>query len=306
MKRSLLIALSISTVSVFAQPVIVNGDNIPNPGYSAPVSLGTPSAGVGSGGADQIWDFSTVSFTPVGVIDVIDPATSPIGASFPTSNYAYAFAGNYSFFKFSADKMEVLAYVITTPGIGNDYTPNPRTNLIFPFNYLDSATDTWQKTGESPNSVEITYDGYGTLITPTKTYTDVVRVKEDYGGGGIDYQWYILNPLMSIFIYDHNDNLLYNLDAEQITSGLDNVNTRSSVNIFPNPANNKFNIQLTDLIIENKLTLDLLNIYGQLVTQYEITGQNSSFDIQNLPASVYLFQLRNENGILNTGKLVVE
>ena len=53
MKRSLLIALSISTVSVFAQPVIINGDNIPDPGYSAPVSLGTPSAGVGSGGADQ-------------------------------------------------------------------------------------------------------------------------------------------------------------------------------------------------------------------------------------------------------------
>ena len=306
MKLTLLFAFSILIVTAFTQPVILNNDNIPEPGLSAPVSLGTPSAGVGSGGADQTWDFSSVIFTPVGTIDVIDPATSPIGASFPTANYAYSFAGNYSFFKVDADKLEVLAYVITTPGVGNDYTPNPRTNLIFPFNYLDTETDTWQKVGDSPNNVEISYDGYGTLITPSKTYTDVVRVKEDYGGGAIDYQWYILNPLMSIFIYDHNDNLLYNINADQITTGIENTSTGSLIDIYPNPASDQLNIELTQVESGKEMILELFNIYGQSISQYPVTNISTTINIQNIPSSVYIYQLKDKEGIVKTGKLIVE
>ncbi|NUM32755.1 MAG: T9SS type A sorting domain-containing protein [Bacteroidetes bacterium] len=301
MKKIPLIAISAFSINAFAQPVIKNGDNIPAPGLSVHVQFATTTV-VGNPGTNQTWDFSSLSFTSMGTVDVIAPAASPIGSSFPSCNYALSLAGqnSYSFFQASSDKIEVLAWTISSPGYGNDYSPNPRTILKFPFNYLDSENDTWQKVGGSVNNVTVTYDGYGTLVTPTITYNNVVRVKEDYGGGGIDYQWYILNPLMAVAIFDHNFNRLYHFGATQTTGIADQNNLQMQAGIYPNPAADF----VTVTNIPNGSTIKITDITGKTVYSSVITNEQTIISTTEFVNGVYFIQVES-NGSFANRKLVV-
>ncbi len=304
MKKQLLIfSVSFLVLSISAQPVIINGSNVPAPGYTAPVSMAATTL-PGSAGANQTWDFSALTFSSLGTMNVITPSSSGMASSFPTANYAYTFSGTTSFFEVGATKMEVLAYTITSPGTGNDYSPNPRTMLKFPFSYQDTANDLWQKVGGSVNTVTITYDGYGTLITPTATYTNVVRVKEDYGSGGIDYQWYLTNPLMPIMIFDHNNNYLYYTGAV-VTGTSEILSNKVSVNVFPNPSNGKVTFTLSKAEIKSGV-ISITNSLGQVVSETIINAETSVIEISGLASGIYYYQVSAENSVLGRGKLVVE
>ena len=290
----------------FAQPVIQNGDGIPAPGFSAPASMSTGVTNVGSGGANQTWDFSSLTFTPVGTYNVIEPLLTPFGSSYPTANYAYELSGTYSFFNVLPAKMEVIAYSIVIPGSGNDYTPNPRTVLKFPFNFLETETDIWQKVNGSPNEVLLTYDGYGTLITPTKTYLDVVRIKEEYENGGIDYQWYILNPLMSILVYDHNEKFLFNIDAP-ITTGISVENpANNSISIFPNPVKDMMTIQISNVSFSNEVKICILNSLGQTIEQMTTNSEFTKINLSDLKPGLYFYQIYDAQEMIKSCKFVVE
>jgi hypothetical protein len=306
MKKYLLLVFSALSVSAFAQPVISNGNNIAAPGFSTPVSYAIPASGVGNAGANQTWDFSSLSFTPVGTLNTIDPATSPFAASFPTSNYAYTLATTYSYFQASSSKMEVLAYSITSPGSGNDFSPNPRTVLKFPFSYNDTETDTWQKVGGSTNNVTITYDGYGTLITPSATYSNVVRVKEDYGGGAVDYQWYILNPLMSILTYSNGNNTLYLAQATTPTA-IEVQNTPlHSIKMYPNPSRGQLTFHCSGLPPEGPTELTIITAKGQVIFKSGICEGLSSVDLNSASRGMYFYQFSSNQKILTTGNFILE
>ncbi|MCC7233207.1 MAG: T9SS type A sorting domain-containing protein [Bacteroidia bacterium] len=302
MKKTVLLAIPLVSLHTYAQPVIQDASNIATPGFSAPVFIATvaPSIVLTGPGANQTWDFTTPDFvyTSGGNLDVIVPSTAPMGGSFPAANYAYTFASTYSFFNVSASKMEVQALTIVAAGTGNDYTPNPRTQLIFPFNFNDSAVDTYQKVGGSQGTVTITYDAYGTLITPSGTYTNVVRVRDSYGPGDNDYEWYILNPLTQVAIYDSTNNTLYHIGATQI-SGIED-NTVSGLSLFPNPA--------TDLVTVSNLpagsTVRITDMTGRKVYSRPAGSENTLVNTSDFANGVYLVQVENNKGVL-TQKLII-
>ncbi|MDZ4745773.1 MAG: T9SS type A sorting domain-containing protein [bacterium] len=305
MRLALLILCLVCSVYAYAQPVISNGNNIPLPGLTAPISFGSAAGGVGSPGANQTWDVSAVSFSPIGMVTTIAPSSSPFASSFHSATSAYTFANTYSYFSTSAAKMEALAYAITAPGTGNDFSPNPRTVLKFPFNFNDSETDTWQAVGGSPNSVTITYDGYGTLITPTATYNNVVRVKEEYGSG-VDYQWYILEPLMSVLVYSNGTNAFYLTSATQTTDVVDNNRLALSVVVFPNPATDKFVLRFGDYSFPENATLRLLDVAGRVIKQMPLNATSTTIELDNIGAGVYLYQLIVDEKTMKSGTVIVE
>lgn len=303
--KSILLSLScLISFNLLAQPVIPNANNMPAPGMIVPVSQ-TTVTNVGPGGANQTWDFSAAPFLPVGNAEVITPASSPIGSSFPNANYALSLQGqnNYSFFTKSATKLEVLAWTITTPGIGNDYSPNPKTVLKFPFNYMDSETDTWQKVGGSPSTVTISYDGYGTLVMPGATYTDVVRIKEDYGGASIDYAWFILNPLTQVAIFDHNNARLYHFGTTQITTSTSSIEkANSTITIYPNPCTN----QITLSGLPSRATVHITDITGKQIACYDSSGDKLTIDTKSYAGGVYIAHVAQQAGFQSYQKFVVE
>ena len=71
MKKHLFIySIFILSHFIFAQPVIQNGNNIPSVGFSAAVTATSPTS-VGDPGANQVWDFSSLSFISAGTLKLL-------------------------------------------------------------------------------------------------------------------------------------------------------------------------------------------------------------------------------------------
>jgi len=301
MRYGLIWAVSALSIQVFAQPVIQNGNNIPSVGFSAPVSvIVSSSTDITAGGSNHTWDFSAYTFSQVGTLNVIAPSSTPMGSSFPTANYAFSFGGTYSFFNVGATKMEALAWTITQAGVGNDYTPNPKTLLKFPFNFNDTESDTWQKVGGAANSVTLYYDSYGTLITPSGTYTDVVRIRENYGPGEDDYQWYILNSLIPVAIFDHNSTTLYHIAATQVSGIDDHKELSHSFKIYPNPAQGFATVG----DISRGSVVRLLDVTGKVVFSASSSEDTFHLKTDTLEDGLYLVQVE-ENGSVAHQKLLI-
>jgi hypothetical protein len=301
-QKIILIAIVAFYTNAYSQPVIQDGSNVPTPGYSAPVfSIVSSSTEITNGGANHTWDFSSFTFNPIGTLSIITPSSAPMGSSFPSSNYAMSLNGNsFSFFNIGSSKMEVQAWTIAAAGSGNDYSPNPRTIFNFPFSFNDTAFDTWQKVGGSQNTVTLYYDSYGTLITPSGTYTNVVRIRENYGIGADDYFWYSLNPLIPIAIFDHNTTTLYHIAATQVTGINEQSNMSISANIYPNPANEIVNI--SNIPIGS--TLNITDITGKTVFNSTIITDQTTISTRDFVNGIYFIRVEN-NGIVSNKKLVV-
>lgn len=63
------------------------------------------------------------------------------------------------------------------------------------------------------------------------------------------------------------------------------------VNVFPNPANNVVNINLTGYT--GKSVVSMFDVNGRAVLQREVSTVNTQLDISALPAGVYMMRIRN-------------
>ena len=152
-----------------------------------------PSAGQGSAGAAQTWDFSGASPDQTQVNYVVDPSTTPFAASFPGSNLAMTNDSATFLYFNNGPSMMTLDGTGGDPGIGivitAVFTP-PLTYNQFPRQYGNSFSDTYgfetiadgsafgvyQVRVRHHGTVIDSTDGYGSITTPIGTY-DCLRVK---------------------------------------------------------------------------------------------------------------------------------
>lgn len=89
----------------------------------------------------------------------------------------------------------------------------------------------------------------------------------------------------------HGDNYAYSLSNNFKTSlGIDDFSLKS-IEIYPNPAKDRF-------FINAKCTLQKVSIYSQLgvlVKTLDINNINAEIDTKELKLGVYLIELQNEN-----------
>ncbi len=299
-KTAPLLSIALTATAAFAQPTIQSGMKLVANGSSfSAASANAGSVSPGNGGNNATWDFTTLPVSPLGTITYVDPKTTPFISTFQTANYGLTLVGRYSYFKVSSDKMEVMAYTILKPGAGeNDYSPNPRTLMTFPMAFGASVTDTWQKAGASSNTVTITYDGYGTLKTPNKTYSNVVRIKESYNDG-VDYQWYSLDPLMNLGTYSHGSNTFYFLDAA--SNGLEeNTSEMKGLTLYPNPSNG---IVKLNRVLEGSTEVSFVNALGAVVNQVTLNNAEQAIDLSGLSDGIYFYQVKNNGQMVKSGKI---
>lgn len=67
----------------------------------------------------------------------------------------------------------------------------------------------------------------------------------------------------------------------------------AGVNIYPNPAKNILNIQLTNSD-SDKINMDVLDINGKLVLSNTFNTANHTIDVSKMPAGTYLIRLKSE------------
>lgn len=140
-----------------------------------------------------------------------------------------------------------------------------------------TAANTWQVlTFDFANQVPAT-----AAINFANTY-DMVSIFYDFGTTGSGKIYYV-------------DNVAFGL----ITSTSENLLEGNKLIVYPNPANDQLNFDLSNL--KSNSTLSIYNLKGQLVQQ--VQGQSPAkvnLDISKLNEGMYLIQVQSENEVIST------
>jgi hypothetical protein len=73
--------------------------------------------------------------------------------------------------------------------------------------------------------------------------------------------------------------------------------------VKPNPRLQGLNIQFNDQR-EEAVDVVLLNIDGRKIYEFEVKSGNTSIDLLNLPHSIYILQVYDKKGNMQTFKLI--
>ncbi len=225
----------------------------------------TDNVDAGANGAARVWDFSKLETNSQLTSYMYDVSKTANAIDIPEANTVLEEFGVKFFFKSTGDIMEQYGTVT-----GNTITKydKPFVKMVFPFEYGDVYSGDFSGTIEGPTfkqPIEGTYtleaDAYGTLIIPTGTYRNVIRIKtykEEHSKGSscncgvVSYKWYskdIRYPLLTI-IQSQNSNgmntirtayyskVKLNEVTEKEKPELENI----SANIYPNPFSESFKI----------------------------------------------------------------
>ena len=274
----------------------------------------------GNAGANQTWNLAAMSGSSAGLTTVVDPTSTVSGASFPNANVAWDNPAGYtvSYYKTSATAFQ--NYGMDYGGTIMPYS-DPEDFLRFPCTYISSFNDNWAVQFDNgyifyrTGTTTVTADGYGTLITPIATYTNVMRVhfvqvyqdSADVGGPYIitynndEYMWYkegVHVPISTVYTLTYSG-------GSPITGGsfvtgnvgIDNsFDLISSVNLFPNPASDYIVIENTSPNSDGLITIN--SIQGQLLIQQSLLKPKTEINISELAKGDYVVRVKTEKGIV--------
>jgi len=258
----LLMALS---VTLFSQPTITSANM-----YAAGDELliqPADTTGVVPGplGANQTWDFSGI--TNDGALTtqtVVLASATPYASSFTGSDIAIdAGGGNYGYFDINGD--DIFETGFASAAIVAPYS-DPQKFISYPFTYTTSFTDAlaanFEINGYENNrtgTVNFLVDGYGTLLLPGKTYTDVLRIQYTQNITDVLHFGPITLTTTTasttyIWMIEGNKNALMDISYISTSVSGNTINTKSvyyypgatstedvvvkenSIELFPNPA----------------------------------------------------------------------
>jgi hypothetical protein len=300
---------SLASIIAQAQPVIESG-HLLGVGNTGPVAMSDANVSPGNGGANVTWDLTGLNLTNVGTYKVVIPDSTPYFSTFPSANYCIQLtpAGStnsvYEYDHVTSGKLEQLATNYSAAG-GNNFKANPETQILFPFHYGDSFIDTFVKTTGGPYTVTITYEGYGTLKTPFGVYTNVARIKYDWGPNDYALHWLSTDPQIPILVYSSEDNNYTGIGGVMQT-GIKPEKSIIKSSAFPNPFNTKTNILLSQLATGGKLLLTTPE--GQIVQTIIIPEKISAIEIDrgNLSAGLYFYRIQENDGSIANGTLLIK
>jgi len=144
--------------------------------------------------------------------------------------------------------------------------------------------------GTSPTNLSL----LTTVPISPNTYTDLTPP-----AGYVYYQIEAVNPNPCSPFKQGN----YNSARSNIVSN--NVNAvpeypnESNIRIHPNPANDNLTITIPTYSAVNHTTLELFDIYGNLLKSITITESTTTVDISSYPSGVYVVRFMDEKGIVS-------
>jgi hypothetical protein len=291
-----------------AQPVILNGNNFPASGRVDTIFVsGASSVLPGSAGANVTWNLSTVSPISKGAsLEIVNASSTPYAASYPAANKVTMvnYNGNvsYHYRSISATKYETIAESVSATTSFN-YTPNGKTVYPLPFHYNDVVIDTYQMVSASAGALTITYDGYGTVITPHGTYNNVVRYKSD-NGTNFSYTWLRTSPLYYVASYSNSSQSYVFIKPTTATGISEQQNENNSATVYPNPVADNATIRITSNIREGHFML--IDITGKTVKELDIRNGAAILNRDGVSAGMYTYIITGSNTIIAKGRLTIQ
>lgn len=329
MKKNLLktvtALLFFSSIS-FAQPILTATGINPVPGDAFTISE-CNYISPGSAGTNQTWDLSTLVTNTTTNVSYISISSTPYASTFSSiaTVCRHYSTGPYFYYNGSSSAFQNVGSAFSGPPACTEILPTPEDVLRFPFNYTNSYTDYDNTTNCTVTSSTrtVTYDGYGTLILPTGTFSNVIRIHNiathimtapfsvteyyDY------YDWYINGthyPLASVV--NSTINTTSNQYSRYIgltTTNINEINNyQLTFELYPNPANDKINFNLDNITLLNQI--DIYDVtgklcYSALVDVNELINNTYFVNIKNFKNGMYFSKLTMKNGSIITKKFTV-
>lgn len=288
----------------------------------------------GSGGANQTWDFSALAGSSGAATTCVSPTSTSQGSSFPNATVVTPAASGDRYFECNSSVFTSWGVYVSPSGTTISHT-DPEDFLRYPMSMGGSFIDpfggpyvnggyTYYRSG----TVTVTADGYGTLITPGGTYTDVTRVHfvEDYEDSvnfgfpiinttyNDEYFWYkdgYHYPIATTFQLSVNGSLLTSsasytdFGAVGVQDGLSDAR----LSVFPNPASESAEATFWS-DASRPTNLEVLDASGRSVLLLEgiesHAGPNKvKLDVSELPSGLYLLNAGTNEHLNATVRLVV-
>ncbi|MBX2905465.1 MAG: T9SS type A sorting domain-containing protein [Taibaiella sp.] len=335
MNKTILLCLFLaSTFAAFAQPTLTKAGNAPVAGdifYG--YSVDTAGVDSGAAGASVTWDMSSLVKIDSDTTFFLNCAATPYCDSFPGANIVMRTDSDYSYGISGADGLQMIGAYSDTNYI---HFTDPRKMTAYPFTYGSTFKDTSGMTFSimgfdiyfnTYNTV--TADAWGTLKLPNGTFTNVLRVQtttiqqDSSNFMGMpqvnrsrteSYSWFaagIHTPLATLN-YDTsgsgtwylNDAKYYKATPPPPTTGIGDVASRGSINVYPNPAQGVVNIQFGEN--RDRTTISVLDIAGrELLSSTSEHTDHVTLPLNEIPTGTYLLRVASEGQAPETAKLIV-
>lgn len=327
-----------------AQPTL--GANISLPlGQHIPV-VGVAESSVpnqGAAGANITWDFSGMVSDQSQTVNFVATGQTPFAANFGSATVAAEYesglsvgstaAVRYEFFSLNAANL-IRHGLATNQNVVVSYS-NPQTALTLPFSYQSTNTDDFaadfsvsglyvSETG----TISVTGDGYGTLILPNATISNVLRVRvvQDYtdlvdNGSSFSYHvetyvWYhpnIAYPLLVISDEHVQDSPLPSIKTVyyamlELQTGIADVYPTFTLKAYPNPTADRVFVDFY-LPEAAEVGLSVYDIMGRKVQEKpieQLSPGKGGFQLNfgGYPRGIYLAEMV-VNGHQQTYKIAV-
>ena len=241
--------------------------------------------------------------------------------AFPTSLHAYEgfyFNINVSY-PLDGDVCEnaipltlpVVNHFGTTVGFADDYNASPCSPYS---NYMDGNDKVYTVTVEDGYLIGNILGAYGSIhvldVCPKAELTKD-HCKAFVGGpnGGQFRKKIVAGTyfvVISTWAPPQTVDYLLNMSWES-GAAVDNSDLMSSLNVYPNPTNGKFTVSINNPEAAN-MTLELVNISGQVVYRNEVKGAysyNEDIDASSFAKGVYYLKVNDGNAV-KVEKVVVQ
>ncbi|MBK9717988.1 MAG: peptidoglycan DD-metalloendopeptidase family protein [Saprospiraceae bacterium] len=109
-------------------------------------------------------------------------------------------------------------------------------------------------------------------------------------------------PGIYTFMANYNGTICSKTFKITAATNTDNLNHENKSIIYPNPSSGTFILEMKKSVATE---IEIFNLLGVIVYRASIIKPITEFNL-NLPANIYLYKIRNENKVSDTGKLLIE
>ena len=313
MKYFALIILLLVSLQTLAQPTLTGATNNPVPG-DVFVERWCDTNGISKGpaGAAVTWNFGSLNTNFMDTNSYVNCAGTPYVDSFPGCTITATNTGSYDYYTTDASKFEIVGSFYG----GLLYYTKPGVIISYPYTYNTNRTDTsvchygiGSMHGRTTEIVSAVGDAYGTLILPSGTYTNTLRVHKiiqsaDSSSSGIfnsryeEYQWYYpgFHQRLLIMRFDTafggGQYLYFVVYNKQIATGITEINIHQNINlsVYPNPTIDAWKVAFTTQKPTN-FTVKLMDITGRVL---QTQSNNEMIDATGLAKGIYTIEITSD------------
>ncbi len=276
-------------------------------------------------GSGVTWDASGLTQqagTPTIHLSFNNPSSTPQGTLFPASNYveydpALASAISNNYFLYTADS--VVKTGSYDPNGAHEIFQNYDKQLVFPFAYGQSFTDSYYKTNYSNATTissyqsgtrTVSYNGYGTLILPQGSVSNVALISESrtnsLGPVSNYYTWYNVSNGKKLLYRSENNGSIITVWCSETVSGIHEKTNPVSVTLYPNPVQNISIIKLQSVIPLSNASLKIYNVLGAEIKVIPVKDQEAIIEKSGLDSGIMFYNLYNNDQLIYSGKLIIQ